>query len=142
MDERKEWLGRGFGYPLRLDMATGAVAMASYEEDVREALRILVETSPGERVMRPDFGCGIRDLAFALVDVSTITRIETMVREAIVRYEPRVELIDIRIDPLQAADGLLLIEVAYRIRRTNQTDNMVYPFFFRESGVGIVEDSR
>jgi uncharacterized protein len=142
MDERKEWLGRGFAYPVRLDTATGTVAIASYEDDVREALRILVDTSPGERLMRLDFGCGIRDLAFEVIDVATITRIEATVTESITKYEPRVELISVNVNPTEAANGLLEIEVDYRIRRTNQKDNMVYPFYFREGGVGTVRDSR
>ncbi|REE18417.1 hypothetical protein B0G71_1433 [Paraburkholderia sp. BL27I4N3] len=142
MNERKAWLGRGWRYPVQIDSATGGVAMSEYEEDVREALWILVGTAPGERVMRPDFGCGIYDLAFEVIDIATITRIESTVTEAVLKYEARVELMSVTVDPLNAADGLLWINLDYRIRRTNQTGNLVYPFFFTESGVGIVQGSR
>jgi phage baseplate assembly protein W len=83
-------------------------------------------------VMRPDFGCGIYDLAFAVIDTATLTRVESEVRTSIQKYEARVELIDVIVDPSRAADGLLNIEVQYRVRRTNQVDNLVYPFYFAE----------
>jgi phage baseplate assembly protein W len=82
--------------------------------------------------MRPDFGCGIYDLAFAVIDTATLTRVESEVRTSIQKFEPRVELIDVIIDPSQAVDGLLNIEVDYLVRATNQVDNLVYPFYFTE----------
>ena len=92
--------------------------------------------------MRPSFGCGIHDLVFEVIDVATLTRIENTVREAMTRFEARIEVTSVRVDPLHAADGELLIELEYRVRRTNQVGNLVYPFYFREGGVGIGERSR
>jgi uncharacterized protein len=136
MDEQKQWQGVGWAFPIRLDIATGTVAYSRYKVDIEDSIRIIIGTSRGERVMRPDFGCGIHDLVFQVIDTAMLTRVEAEVRESIVRYEPRVELTGVRADPLQAADGKLLVEVEYRIRQTNQTDNLVYPFYFGESRNG------
>src|SRR5260221_3809890 len=142
MDQKKAWLGGGWSYRVRIDPAPGGVAYVEYETDIRQSILIILSTAPGERMMRPDFGCGIHDLAFEVINVATLTRIEATVTAAITKYEARIELLSVRADPLQASDGLLLIDLEYRIRRTNQTGNLVYPFFFRESGVGIVVGSR
>lgn len=133
-EERKEWLGRGWAFPVVLDPRTGGIAMAEYEADVRQAIRIIIETRRGERVMRPDFGCGIHELVFDVIDISTLTRIETEVRESLLRYEARIDVLDVRADPAHAANGTLLVEIEYRVRRTNQTGNFVFPFYFREGG--------
>ncbi|GAB3374127.1 GPW/gp25 family protein [Lysobacter rhizosphaerae] len=134
MDEQKQWQGCGWSYPIRMDAYTGTPELSRHERDIRESLRILLGTAPGERVMRPDFGCGIHDLVFSVMDVAMLTRVETQVRESIIKYEARVELLGVRADPLWAADGLLLVELEYRIRQTNQSGNLVYPFYFREGG--------
>jgi uncharacterized protein len=86
--------------------------------------------------MRPRFGCGIHDLVFEEINATTLTAIEASVREALITYEPRIELTDVTVDPSDALDGLLVIAIDYRVRRTNQEDNLVYPFFFREGGEG------
>jgi hypothetical protein len=142
VNEQKDWLGRGWAFPVAIDRTTGGVQAAEYEADIRQSIMIILRTAKGERVMRPDFGCGIHDLAFEIIDVATLTRVETVVGEAMRKYEARIEVLRVTADPLQAADGLLLIEFEYRVRRTNQIGNMVYPFYFREGGVGLVEGSR
>jgi phage baseplate assembly protein W len=141
MDQQKQWQGVGWAYPVQIDIATGVVALSRYEIDIRESIRIILATARGQRVMRPDFGCGIHELVFDVIDVAMLTRIETEVRESIIRYEPRVELMGVHADPLHAADGKLMVEVSYRVRQTNQSDNLVYPFYFREDG-GTVARSR
>lgn len=142
MDEQKAWLGRGWVFPVRIDPATGGIAVSEYEDDIRQSIQIILRTSRGERVMRPDFGCGIHDLVFEVVDVSTLTRVETSVREAMARFEARIELLNVFVDPRDAAEGQLTVELEYRVRRTNQIGNLVFPFYFREGGVGNVERSR
>lgn len=129
---QKAFLGVGWAYPVGIDPTTGLTAIASYEDDVQQSLVIILTTARGERVMRPDFGCGIYNLAFAVIDTATLTRVESEVRTSIQKYEARVELIDVIVDPSQAADGLLNIEVDYLVRATNQVDNLVYPFYFAE----------
>lgn len=139
MDEEKDWMGRGWAYPVRIDPATGGIATAAYETDIRQSIIIILGTPRGSRVMRPDFGCGIHELAFEIIDVAMLTRLETSVRDALTRYEARIELLSVHADPLRSADGLLLVELEYRVRRTNQSGNLVYPFYFREGGLGSAE---
>jgi phage baseplate assembly protein W len=134
MENKKEFLGRGWAFPVQLDPQFGSVATAEFEDDVRQAIRIILGTAPGERVMRPDFGCGIYDLVFEVIDTTTMTRITNVVTDALTRYEPRIELTDVSVDPLWASEGRLEVNVEYRIRRTNQVGNLVYPFYFREGG--------
>jgi uncharacterized protein len=142
MSERKEWLGRGFAYPVQVDAASGGLAIAEYELDVRESIQIILGTARGERVMRPDFGCGIHDLVFEAIDRNTLTLVEASVRDALKLYEARIEVLSVTSNPIAAEDGQLLIELEYRVRKTNQLGNIVYPFYFREGGSGLIEGSR
>ena len=142
MDEQKAWLGRGWAFPVRIDPATGGIAVSEYEHDIRQSIQIILRTSRGERVMRPDFGCGIHDLVFEVVDTSTLTRVESSVREAMAKFEARIEVLNVFVDPRDAAEGKLTVSLEYRVRRTNQIGNLVFPFYFREGGVGNVERSR
>jgi len=130
----RDFLGIGWRYPVATDPLKGDIALSRYDRDVRESIRIILETAPGERVMRPGFGCGIHDLVFEEINATTLTAIESTVREALITYEPRIELNDVTVDPGEALDGLLVIAIDYRLRRTNQEDNLVYPFYFREGG--------
>lgn len=132
--ERKEFLGRGWANPVAVDPRTGEVAVAEYEDDIRQSLLIILETAPGERVMRPNFGCGIHDLVFTSLDSTTLQRIRSEVEGAIRRYEARVDVLRVDVDEAVVADGILLVEVEYRVRRTNQVGNLVFPFYFREGG--------
>ena len=134
-DAHRDFLGRGWAMPVALDPRTGQVAEAEYEEDIRQAIRIIVETAPGERVMRPDFGCGIHDLVFASMDSQTMQRVRSTIEDALRRYEARIEVNEITVtESRELTDGRLQIEVDYRVRRTNQVGNMVFPFYFREGG--------
>jgi uncharacterized protein len=141
-DDQKSWLGRGWAYPVLPDARTGDVAIAQYEEDIRQAIRIILGTARGERVMRSDFGCGIHDLVFDSPDTAMVTRIEAVVRESISRYEARVEVLEVSVDTSQFLRGQLIVQLEYRVRKTNQRDNFVYPFYFREGGQGIREGGR
>ena len=137
MDQQKDWLGKGWAYPVQVDRLTGGVDVAEYENDIHQAMRIILATARGERVMRPDFGCGIHELVFEVMDTATLTRVETAVRECLTKYEARIELISVEVNPFYAAEGKLLLEIDYRIRRTNQIGNFVYPFYFREGGADV-----
>ena len=121
--------------PVMLDWHTGRVRDVEFEEDIRQSIRIIVETSQGERVMRPDFGCGIHDLVFAAMDSETLQRVRSTVEDALRRFEARIEVVDVNVlEDSTLTDGRLQIEVDYRIRRTNQVGNLVFPFYFREGG--------
>ena len=128
----KEFLGRGWKFPVRVD-GTGRIAMSEFEQDIRESIRIILSTSKGERVMRPDFGCGIHDFVFASMSTTNIGLIESSVREALIRWEPRIELLNVRVSTDEAELGRLLVGVNYRVRATNNEFNLVYPFYLTES---------
>jgi phage baseplate assembly protein W len=132
--ERKDFLGRGWSMPVELDPRTGLVASVAYEEDIRQSILIILETAPGERVMRPNFGCGIHELVFSAVDSAAIQRIRSVVEEALRRCEARIEVLGVNVDEAATDEGKLLVEIEYRVRKTNQLGNLVFPFYFREGG--------
>jgi phage baseplate assembly protein W len=134
MEERKDFLGRGWAMPVDIDQRTGLVASVEYEEDIRQSILIILETARGERVMRSDFGCGIHELVFEAVDSRTLQRIRSEVEDALRRYEARIEVLGITIDEDATSEGVLMIELEYQVRRTNQIGNLVFPFYFREGG--------
>jgi uncharacterized protein len=126
----KLFLGVGTQFPLALD-ETGQLARAAYEESVRLAILVILGTAKGERVMRPDFGCGIHDLVFANVSATTIGRVTREVRESLLRLEPRIDVT--RVDT-RAGDtnNVLLIDIDYEVRATNTAFNLVYPFYLQQ----------
>jgi phage baseplate assembly protein W len=135
IDDRKAFLGRGWAMPVALDPRAGHVAAVAFEEDIRQSILIILETAPGERVMRPNFGCGIHELVFAAIDSTTLQRIRSTVEEALRRCEARIEVLNVNVDEAATAEGKLLVEIEYRVRRTNQIGNLVFPFYFREGGL-------
>lgn len=130
----KEFMGRGWAFPFRLLPGSGGVETVAYEKDIQQSIAIILGTSKGERKMRPDFGCGIHDRVFAAIDTSTITQIKRDVTEALRTYEARIDVLGVEVDTAPLFDGRLDISLNYRIRNTNQSDNYVYPFYFKEAG--------
>lgn len=126
----KEFLGVGWSFPVQRG-GGGSIATSRHEEDIRQAIWIVLGTSPGERVMRPDFGCGIHDLVFAVNDAGTAGRVATLVREALRRWEPRIETTSVRAEPDPGRPNTLLIDIEYRVRATNNRFNLVYPFYLQ-----------
>jgi len=127
----REFLGRGWKFPVGVD-PKGRIDMSEYEQDIREAIWLILSTAKGERVMRPDFGCGIHDFVFASVNTSNIGLMESSVREALTIWEPRIELKDVSVSTERASEGQLLISIDYRVRSTNNEFNLVYPFYLTE----------
>ena len=123
-----EFLGVGWRLPVQAD-ASGQIAMARYEESVRQAIWTILGTARGERVMRPDFGCGIHDLVFAVSSAGTAGRVVGEVRQALVLWEPRIDVLDVAVLPDAAQPNLLLIKIDYQVRATNSRFNLVYPFY-------------
>jgi Bacteriophage baseplate protein W len=134
MLEPKSYLGRGWSFPVRVDEKEGTIKFSEYEQDVRESIWIILSTSKGERMMRPDFGCGIHDLVFEIINTTTMTEIETSVREALATFEPRIDVVQINARSGNDLDGQLRISIDYVIRGTNNQFNLVYPFYIRERG--------
>ena len=121
-------LGTGLAFPLGID-ARGGVALARGEEDIEQAIGIILGTAPGERPMRPEFGCAVHDLVFDAIDAAMVGRMETAIRGALDRWEPRVVVTSIDIDLGAVADGRLTITIGYQVRATNHLRNLVYPFY-------------
>jgi phage baseplate assembly protein W len=130
----KGFLGRGWAFPVQATADGGDVALAEYEEDVRQAVRIILETNRGERVMRPEFGAGLGDFVFEPLNTTTMALIRHRVEESLVTWEPRirVEQIDVRFDATVRSRVDIVIE--YRVRATNTFYNLVYPFYLQEGG--------
>lgn len=126
MSER--FIGRGWGFPLRVS-ATGGIAMVERDQEIGEAIRLVLGTAPGERPMRPEFGCGIHEYVFAPGDGGTAGRIAYEVRGALERWEPRIEVSDVVIAFDSVEEGLLYIDVHYTVRSTNDRRNLVFPFY-------------
>ncbi len=126
----KAFLGVGWAFPVTPD-TTGEIALSRYEDDIRQAIRIILGTIPGERVMRPDFGAGLRAILFEPINQTTIALVQHRVLEALVAWEPRIDsvTVDVEADPPR---GRLMIDIRYRIRATNTFYNLVYPFYLRE----------
>jgi uncharacterized protein len=123
-----EIIGTGLGFPLRVDR-TGGVALVSGSDDINEAIMLILSTAPGERPMRPNFGCGIHDYVFESVDAYVVGRLEREIRIAIDRWEPRIEIQEITVDTSEAEAGRLPIEIKYVVSATNDRRNLVYPFY-------------
>jgi hypothetical protein len=121
-------IGTGVAFPLRVD-ARGGLATVRHADDVQEAITVILGTAPGERPMRPEFGCGIHDYVFESIDAYTLGRLDVEIRDALDRWEPRIEVIDIDFDLDGAGAGELRILVTYALRATNDIRNLVYPFY-------------
>ena len=125
------FLGRGWAFPI-VAGRSGQIAYVEGEDAVEEAIEIILGTSPGERVMRPEFGCGIWELVMEANTAQLHGRVQARVREALVRWEPRIDLLDVRVEAPEEQKNLLLIRIDYRIRSNNAFYNLVYPFFLQE----------
>lgn len=137
-DEPGSFLGRGFQFPIQVDEATGRFKMSAYEDDIKEAIYIILNTRVGERPMRPAFGCRIYDYLFESMSYTVISSMAEAVREALLMWEPRIEEVEVEIDSQRLADGIVDIHIKYVVRKTNNPYNLVYPFYLSE-GLGAGE---
>ena len=123
-----DFLGRGWAFPVTVDH-TGAIAMTGADESVRQSIRSILSTAPGERVMRPDFGCALQDLVFAVNDAGTAAEVAAAVGEALALWEPRIDVLDVYATADPTAAEVLLVEINYEVRATNSRFNLVHPFY-------------
>lgn len=128
----QSFLGVGWGFPVGVDPQTGAITQAAYEESVRQSVWIILGTAKGERVMRPDFGCGIYDLVFEVNSTATAGRISHAVQDALLMHEPRIDVVNVAVQS-DAGSPVLTINVDYRVRATDNVFNLVYPFYLDRS---------
>lgn len=129
----REFQGTGWKFPVQTD-ALGQIVLSQNEQDIKESVEIILMTTRGERVMRPEFGCGIRDLVFEPINVGTLALIEADIRESLTLFEPRIDVLEVKVysDKEDADQGKLRIEVRYRVRTTNSEFNLVFPFYLKE----------
>jgi phage baseplate assembly protein W len=129
------FLGSGWAFPLRREHPelpandAGDVAMVADEDLIAQSIWLILATAPGERVQRPDFGCGIHDLVFATNDATSAARVADQVRTALIKFEPRIDVLDVTVNSPPLQPTTLLVEITYRVRTTNNRFNLVYPFF-------------
>jgi phage baseplate assembly protein W len=135
MLDPKSFLGRGWTFPVRPLEKEGTISLSEYERDIQESIWLILSTRKGERVMRPEFGCGIHDLVFEVINTTTLTDIEVRIRESLAAFEARIDVT--RVSALSedaGVNGLLQISIDYVIRGTNTQLNLVYPFYIKERG--------
>lgn len=122
------FLGVGLAFPIELD-ENNQLKISRYEMAVQQSIWTILGTAKGERMMRPDFGCGIHDFVFSANSASTIAQIVSEVRQSLIEWEPRIDILDIDVTPDENEDSKLLIIINYQVRTTNNRFNLVYPFY-------------
>jgi uncharacterized protein len=131
LNPAKSFLGVGWSFPPCV-ASDGSTATVAYEKDIEQAIRIIIGTDQGERVMRPDFGAGLNSFVFDPITQTTMQRIQTRVQEALVQWEPRIDVNLVKVTSDRTEPNKLLIEIDYRVRVTNTLHNLVYPFYLQE----------
>jgi phage baseplate assembly protein W len=129
----KDFMGRGWAFPIGFDPITGDVNMLSGEEDIQDSLKVLFATQVGERVMQPDYGSELDSFLFMPMNKSTLTYMQSVISDAILFYEPRIVLEDVTIEPAGDTSEFLNITIRYRVSATNNRYNFVYPFYIKEA---------
>lgn len=127
----RTFLGIGWRFPLQVT-PTGTIAQSSLEQKIEESLFLILSTAKRERPMLPDFGSGLHDLVFEPDDAATLAQVTATVREALVHYEPRIDVLAVDASPAPGEPTVLVIRVDYQIRANNARANLVYPFFITE----------
>ena len=122
-----DFLGKGIGFPFTAD--GGDLAMAAHHESIQQSIWLILSTARGERIMRPDFGCRIHDYLFSVNNAGTIGKIEAAVREALLRWEPRIVVLEVNVSSVPDNMTALLIDIEYRVKKTNSVFNLVHPFY-------------
>ena len=131
----KKFLGRGWKFPVEFNRDKKCIAEAEYEDNIHQAIWIILSTAKGERVMRPGFGCGLHDLVFAINNAFTIGEAKFEVEESLRIWEPRIEVLDVEAAASGKHGEELLINVLYRVRTTDNRFNLVYPFYLQRGAI-------
>lgn len=128
----RSFLGKGWKYPVEVDRS-GGIAQSEHEDSIRQSIFIILGTAPGERVMRPGFGCNIHDLVYAPNNLSTASLASHFAVEALTKWEPRIDEVEAHAQRNPDDMNRLDIDIRYRVRSTNSSRNLVYPFYIRRS---------
>ena len=134
-DPDKAFLGTGWSFPPSFSREACSVDMVSEERDIRESLWVLFSTAPGERVMVPTYGCALWQIVFQGITTTLMSEIEDYVRQAVLYWEPRIDVDEVSVQPDASRDGVVLIDLAYTVRQTNSRSNLVYPFYLAEGTI-------
>lgn len=126
------FLGRGWSFPPSFNRNQPGVEMLEAEADIVSSLEILLTTAPGERVLQPEYGCNMEELLFENVDTTTKTLVADKIENSILYFEPRIDLEKVRLDDSREWEGVILIEIVFRVRTTNSRFNFVFPFYKNE----------
>jgi uncharacterized protein len=121
-------IGSGLAFPMHADQR-GGLALARGVEDIEQAISLILGTAPGERPMRPEFGCAVHEVVFDSIDAAIIGKVHTAVHQALERWEPRIEVVDLEVEQSEQHAGTLLVDITYRVRATSGLHNLVYPFY-------------
>jgi len=127
-----EILGRGVAFPLQL--VGGIVGANAYENQVKQSILLILQTAPGERMMRPDFGAGMETLAFEPMSAITTALVQHRVQETLSRFEPRINVLNVTVNTEQS-EGKLMADIEYRVTRTGSVFNLVYPFYIERGAL-------
>jgi phage baseplate assembly protein W len=127
-DANNELIGTGISFPLQADQR-GVLALSQGVSDIDQAMRLILGTAPGERPMRPEFGCAVHDLVFDTIDAEMVGKVETAVHRALARWEPRIDVESLDFDLAEVNEGKLIITINYRVVATSRLYNLVYPFY-------------
>lgn len=132
MNDQKNFIGTGFSFPVSIDKTTGRFVQVSEEDDIKQAIYIILMTRKGERLMRPEFGCDIHNYAFEMLDFTVLSQMKSAVSEALILHEPRIRDIEVVVRTDDQEAGKVWIDISYIVRQTNNPYNLVYPFYINE----------
>lgn len=132
MTDNKSFMGRGFRFPFGVDPATNRIAMSGAEDNIRESIRLILRTNIGERVMLPEFGTSAGDFLFSDSSAERVSSLESSVREALERWEPRISDVEVNAVDNGGSSNKVELNIRYAVRMTNNRFNMVYPFYMME----------
>ncbi|MDQ7096754.1 GPW/gp25 family protein [Desulfosporosinus sp. PR] len=130
--DSKGFLGQGFKFPFSINRQTGKIAMVEHEEDIQEAIEIILKTNVGERVMRPEFGSTVSNFVYSVNRLESVSAFETEIVKALEQFEPRIQDIKVGINNSDGDKSTVIVNIQYKVRTTNNQFNKVYPFYILE----------
>lgn len=132
MSEVKSFLGTGWSFPPEFNKVDNSVQMVGDIEDIEESIRIILSTTPGERIMQPEFGCDLKRLVFETIDSTLLASLDHLIYHALLNFEPRITFLNTEVLNLDSPDGRLLIQINFKVIITNSRHNIVFPFYLLE----------
>ncbi|MBC7913227.1 MAG: GPW/gp25 family protein [Pyrinomonadaceae bacterium] len=132
MDQKRSFLGTGWSFPVTFDRENNEVVLVSDIEDIQQSLFIILNTTPGERIMQPEFGCNLKQLVFEIIDSSFFAKLDHLIYQAILNFEPRVKYLASQVLNRDEHNGVLIISIDFMLISTNSRHNIVFPFYHSE----------